>query len=186
MYLTDHPRRCGENVTKFGMLTSLIGSPPQVRGKQEKMKILLTLLRITPAGAGKTNKMIFDELEVWDHPRRCGENAQALNDLDADKGSPPQVRGKQSFAVLPPLRTRITPAGAGKTEFAPLSVHVTEDHPRRCGENLCISLQIPTVAGSPPQVRGKLPPGGMLLCPSRITPAGAGKTAMFPTADSGE
>ena len=135
MYLTDHPRRCGENVTKFGMLTSLIGSPPQVRGKQEKMKILLTLLRITPAGAGKTNKMIFDELEVWDHPRRCGENAQALNDLDADKGSPPQVRGKQSFAVLPPLRTRITPAGAGKTEFAPLSVHVTEDHPRRCGEN---------------------------------------------------
>ncbi len=40
--------------------------------------------------------------------------------------------------------------------------------------------------GSPPQVRGKRVPTGAAMPLPGITPAGAGKTAMFPTADSGE
>ena len=30
----DHPRRCGENMTKINVHISLLGSPPQVRGKR--------------------------------------------------------------------------------------------------------------------------------------------------------
>ena len=50
----DHPRRCGENVIKFGTLTSLTGSPPQVRGKRYNYLMDSQGNRITPAGAGKT------------------------------------------------------------------------------------------------------------------------------------
>ena len=51
---------------------------------------------------------------------------------------------------------RITPAGAGKTEFARREIAASGDHPRRCGENALTD-------GSDEYAR-------------RITPAGAGKT----------
>ena len=50
----DHPRRCGENCLALFNGTHDSGSPPQVRGKQVWKKIVAVLLRITPAGAGKT------------------------------------------------------------------------------------------------------------------------------------
>ena len=50
----DHPRRCGENLTchRKGGLVS--GSPPQVRGKLYFKFYFTCIIRITPAGAGKT------------------------------------------------------------------------------------------------------------------------------------
>ncbi len=45
-----------------------------MRGKLNYGDLRTYIRRITPADAGKTNKMIFDELEEWDHPRGCGEN----------------------------------------------------------------------------------------------------------------
>ena len=50
------------------------GSPPQVRGKRSALGIAGGLLRITPAGAGKTAQQLADSAEYGDHPRRCGEN----------------------------------------------------------------------------------------------------------------
>ena len=50
----DHPRRCGENIARRQGTGTTIGSPPQVRGKQEKIMTKKERLRITPAGAGKT------------------------------------------------------------------------------------------------------------------------------------
>ena len=50
----DHPRRCGENLLGIQRMRQPRGSPPQVRGKQQKYLPLFKLLRITPAGAGKT------------------------------------------------------------------------------------------------------------------------------------
>ena len=50
----DHPRRCGENCCKQLANTSIMGSPPQVRGKQAMMNTFTACVRITPAGAGKT------------------------------------------------------------------------------------------------------------------------------------
>ena len=32
--IQDHPRRCGENLSRVGKLSATPGSPPQVRGKQ--------------------------------------------------------------------------------------------------------------------------------------------------------
>ena len=71
-----------------------------------------------------------------DHPRRCGENVDAIVNFDEAIGSPPQVRGKHLRTEFPREADGITPAGAGKTSILlHLGYHVI---------------------GSPPQVRGKL------------------------------
>ena len=53
----DHPRRCGENRMSRECRLSVLGSPPQVRGKLAAFLNSLPVIRITPAGAGKTKKL---------------------------------------------------------------------------------------------------------------------------------
>ena len=172
----DHPRRCGENGDLNTAEIRGNGSPPQVRGKLSLIENLPTIIRITPAGAGKTALRVVCGNPCWDHPRRCGENADGLSHIESLTGSPPQVRGKPEATARRCGKSRITPAGAGKT-FAPTQ-HGSEnrDHPRRCGENCCINNFPAIPKGSPPQVRGKLSHGLSFALLSRITPAGAGKT----------
>ena len=72
-----------------------MGSPPQVRGKLDDLRRGRVDARITPAGAGKTNRKTRVET--------------------AKRGSPPQVRGKPGKSPKSGTGGRITPAGAGKT-----------------------------------------------------------------------
>ena len=94
-------------------------------------------------------------------------------------GSPPQVRGKPRSAKESALADGITPAGAGKTRLQRRINMLNEDHPRRCGENSLLSAVERLIEGSPPQVRGKLFERYILGNWVRITPAGAGKTALI-------
>ena len=111
--------------------------------------------RITPAGAGKTDSVAAVNTVTMDHPRRCGENLQ-IQDLETSAiGSPPQVRGKQTFRLDNKGNTGITPAGAGKTYRSDDFRQCAEDHPRRCGENQAMRFGTILKCGSPPQVRGK-------------------------------
>ena len=112
------------------------GSPPQVRGKRWCEVRDKNACRITPAGAGKTILVQRKLFQLGDHPRRCGENAMLEAELDGNTGSPPQVRGKRNRAVQLFVVDRITPAGAGKTGSASAMPVISEDHPRRCGENM--------------------------------------------------
>ena len=50
----DHPRGCEENLKSRVCPKIRTGSPPRMRGKQQKYLPLFKLLRITPADAGKT------------------------------------------------------------------------------------------------------------------------------------
>ena len=111
----DHPRRCGENLSLGLRLLHTLGSPPQVRGKLHLPPHRSALRRITPAGAGKTVRVIVRVHSNKDHPRRCGENYSNANAITCPTGSPPQVRGKPAFGGKNSFRVRITPAGAGKT-----------------------------------------------------------------------
>ena len=132
----DHPRRCGENTIKIMKRRNMLGSPPQVRGKQIYFDESVLTARITPAGAGKTQRR--------------------YKRLDCLLGSPPQVRGKHDDNIKSVVTQRITPAGAGKTFKRVAFSPAVKDHPRRCGENYKIMLIKWKVSGSPPQVRGKL------------------------------
>ena len=111
----DHPRRCGENPGRAGLYLCRIGSPPQVRGKLRTKTPIIIVVRITPAGAGKTNVKNSQLCNHRDHPRRCGENENRQNREQAALGSPPQVRGKLFEKMQAAQAARITPAGAGKT-----------------------------------------------------------------------
>ena len=90
----DHPRRCGENLLLILSAFRVLGSPPQVRGKQKGLLVIEDDGRITPAGAGKTQGRNIIASINRDHPRRCGENPQHRTSNREKAGSPPQVRGK--------------------------------------------------------------------------------------------
>ena len=153
-----------------------IGSPPQVRGKRILLGLGYHVVRITPAGAGKTVEDAETLPRSRDHPRRCGENVRHISDCSISVGSPPQVRGKLKATNIDGQTIRITPAGAGKTGYPRVSGKHRRDHPRRCGENFVPSLAHCGKVGSPPQVRGKRNPTYEDFGEDRITPAGAGKT----------
>ena len=172
----DHPRRCGENQTEFGLNYVKNGSPPQVRGKLNSAYRKPDMVRITPAGAGKTALALSAFGQTPDHPRRCGENGLSEGERQASTGSPPQVRGKPGRICYKSEDRRITPAGAGKTQKGRQRTTVCQDHPRRCGENLHKCLIKAEQSGSPPQVRGKLDNALDKQRQRWITPAGAGKT----------
>ncbi len=86
------------------------------------------------------------------------------------------MRGKPKQTFRKPTRSRITPAGAGKTLSAGIGGFLRRDHPRRCGENEIADDIIRRCGGSPPQVRGKRVIPRIRWMYIRITPAGAGKT----------
>ena len=91
-------------------------------------------------------------------------------------GSPPRMRGKVRSSETGWMCTRITPAYAGKSQWAGGLVVSIGDHPRVCGEKSCPGVIANSIKGSPPRMRGKV---GWSLSRSRrsgITPAYAGKS----------
>ena len=50
------------------------------------------------------------------------------------RGSPPRMRGKVGFGIQHRTFSGITPAYAGKRMPGRLTLAISEDHPRVCGE----------------------------------------------------
>ena len=90
----DHPRRCGENFAGMDKPEGMTGSPPQVRGKLERLHEDCAITGITPAGAGKTRRCCAHRPKFQDHPRRCGENGLDRRRDPSGIGSPPAGAGK--------------------------------------------------------------------------------------------
>ena len=95
-------------------------------------------------------------------------------------GSPPRVRGKDSFRDRCDADMGITPAGAGKRIGCWLDALGMRDHPRGCGEKPQRGRPQEDEGGSPPRVRGKAPARARSSAALRITPAGAGKRPASP------
>ena len=111
----DHPRACGENDIYLRGSTRFRGSPPRMRGKHDAGIFGGKGSRITPAHAGKTWPKKSPTRWWPDHPRACGENIRILPDGSVPFGSPPRMRGKPSYFCETLMKSRITPAHAGKT-----------------------------------------------------------------------
>ena len=96
-------------------IRGMVASPPRVREKRKIFKQVETLIRITPACAGKTTGQRLQHVDYQDHPRVCGKNYKKIPDLHHTQGSHPRVREKPSIftPIRPPDR----------------------DHPRVCGKN---------------------------------------------------
>ena len=88
-----------------------------MRGKDKGIDLQKAKNRITPAHAGKSERGWWANLQVWDHPRACGEKAKWTLHRACKWGSPPRMRGKGGIGRVQPLAVRITPAHAGKSLY---------------------------------------------------------------------
>ena len=152
----DHPRLCGEKRSFFDLCCHCHGSPPPMRGKVDRCFGLVYNVRITPAYAGKSFRILRQAGEVEDHPRLCGEKQLIQLQHLPSMGSPPPMRGKVSTSILSP--------------------DTYGDHPRLCGEKSWQSFVPAVMLGSPPPMRGKVCKHVVTSYSRRITPAYAGKS----------
>ena len=175
----DHPRVCGEKPAWLSTLRRYWGSPPRMRGKETGVEAVSHCLRITPAYAGKSSFRAFDIAPDRDHPRVCGEKENCHRECRGPRGSPPRMRGKVVVYGLLAVVVGITPAYAGKSERISRPTTCQRDHPRVCGEKEEIQHFIHNLIGSPPRMRGKAVAAVPVTAVAGITPAYAGKRAVF-------
>ena len=171
----DHPRTCGEKVRRTRGLYLILGSPPHMRGKVPPPAVVVPLMGITPAHAGKRSASAAAPAGQRDHPRTCGEKAAFHAWLCCMRGSPPHMRGKGPSVVYSVCKERITPAHAGKRSETLNPVAMHRDHPRTCGEKPFHLGGKCCIRGSPPHMRGKDVIVVFHEPLRRITPAHAGK-----------
>ena len=116
-FFQDHPRLCGEKKWEVSPNQLKIGSPPPMRGKAVRIPITQFLNRITPAYAGKRVIFCCFYSICQDHPRLCGEKPVCKAVSTTRLGSPPPMRGKDTFISFTTFQFGITPAYAGKRKF---------------------------------------------------------------------
>ena len=178
------PADAGKTIEVEAYSRIVEGSPPRMRGKLVRGSVTAIRLGITPADAGKTEPVFPSGDPAPDHPRACGENLDNIASSVAYNGSPPRMRGKQNLDTFSKIRTRITPAHAGKTAIVADVSARRQDHPRACGENCVRVAESGAGSGSPPRMRGKRLRKHRLFARKRITPAHAGKTVSTLSATS--
>ena len=171
----DHPRVCGEKAEWFRANRYYEGSPPRMRGKVGLPPPFLSMRRITPAYAGKSQWAGGLVVSIGDHPRVCGEKSCPGVIANSIKGSPPRMRGKVGWSLSRSRRSGITPAYAGKSFKAQILITPLKDHPRVCGEKDFTPSPADFALGSPPRMRGKVRRERGPMRSRRITPAYAGK-----------
>ena len=155
----DHPRMCGEKITKVKNNQHAMGSPPHVRGKGSTTTAWTLSARITPSHAGKSCTFRRPRWRSRDHPRIRGEKLFVQLPDNRQRGSPPHVRGKVVHLAIVPCGEGITPACAGKRKRRAKRWAAAWDHPRMCGEkslsfSFCISRYGITPACAGKRVRG--------------------------------
>ena len=85
------------------------------------------------------------------------------------------MRGKDGVNDSAQAVTGITPACAGKRQSWTSATWLQRDHPRVCGEKMCIQCSNSIPQGSPPRMRGKGVGAPHFAGDLGITPAYAGK-----------
>ena len=152
----DHPRVCGEEPPTGDGLNLILGSPPRMRGRVWRSFVLRLTFGITPAYAGK-RFLVYNVLYYgWDYPRVCGEESFWNSVQQAQRGSPPRMRGRVFLPAYARYVRGITPAYAGKSTDIAIPWPATEDHPRVCGEETFNRREVWRITGSPPRMRGRV------------------------------
>ena len=182
----------GEKLSNSTRNRSIIGSPPHGRGKDSGTVHGCGQLRITPAWAGKSERLA--RCAAWAEgspPRGRGKGGILAGRVrpkritpawagkspagkNADKkllGSPPRGRGKGVRSGVHRCCRWITPAQAGKSHPCRCGSAGVRDHPRTGGEKMLLLPLVDTRTGSPLRRRGKDGEFVRLVEPHRITPA---------------
>ena len=150
-----HPRSRGENASRDAHSSEPTGSSPLTRGKPVTYADLIGMLRLIPAHAGKTARVIEQQPPEAAHPRSRGENSQVPEALPQGEGSSPLTRGKHLSAMFDRSAGGLIPAHAGKTVTRHEWGAAEGAHPRSRGENQSFTVGSVDGGGSSPLTRGK-------------------------------
>ena len=172
----DHPRVCGEHMSRRIIMRSVWGSSPRVRGTRSAAPTGVAHAGIIPACAGNTAESISSSMTIRDHPRVCGEHMVSTRKIFQPSGSSPRVRGTHTTVLLPVLLPGIIPACAGNTPRTTRAPPTRRDHPRVCGEHITLGAAKTGTRGSSPRVRGTPTPKTPAAERFGIIPACAGNT----------
>ena len=85
---------CGEKLNRIATVTTLLGSPPHVRGKAPILSVFYAQSGSPPHVRGKDVPTSLPPNQMKDHPRMCGEKDSQSENSNCLPGSPPHVRGK--------------------------------------------------------------------------------------------
>ena len=132
--LLESPPQGGEKELDDRFKTAELGSPPRRRGKVHSQLLVVGIVRITPAWAGKSLFCFAAAVPIQDHPRVGGEKMEIMLDVWTYQGSPPHRRGKGNGIWVNGHRNGITPAWAGKSTWGAEERPHQRDHPRVGGE----------------------------------------------------
>ena len=144
---------CGYNLHTNYTQNQIPGSSPRVRVQRFRVSVLELGVRIIPACAGTTQVVRHNLRMTQDHPRVCGYNIYLLDPCILFSGSSPRVRVQLRCGASPCHLPRIIPACAGTTFSCSLYSSGSWDHPRVCGYNVALAIQIFLDKGSSPRVR---------------------------------
>ena len=126
-----------------------------MRGKDKNDDFGVQQIRITPAYAGKSCQRSRHFPACRDHPRLCGEKTYRYVWRLKGTGSPPPMRGKDEMKDNVILKSRITPAYAGKRRNHDSNGNHRRDHPRLCGEKIISPDMYVRFNGITPAYAGK-------------------------------
>ena len=152
------------------------GSSPRMRGTLPFPSEASNRSRIIPAHAGNTLCPMAGSRRLRDHPRACGEHSLPPAMTASYPGSSPRMRGTRYGIRRITMCTGIIPAHAGNTVDPFPKRRRPEDHPRACGEHICINGTSLSSGGSSPRMRGTLKIVIIRCDQVGIIPAHAGNT----------
>ena len=109
------------------------------------------------------------------YPRVCGGTIVGIDSPRAVGGLSPRVRGNRGGSRIVVGRERSIPACAGEPPRTQLQCWPKRVYPRVCGGTACLKLNIQTLSGLSPRVRGNHPRRPPLRPAARSIPACAGE-----------
>ena len=157
---TDHPRSRGVYPSCILGGFPCPGSSPLARGLQHAGLGEVPRVRIIPARAGFTVRLVANIEQGKDHPRSRGVYITRLHVNAPPAGSSPLARGLPGDTDSVDQASGIIPARAGFTTCRAMPRSRWTDHPRSRGVYLYVHMYRAVPVGSSPLARG-------LLCGAR-------------------
>ena len=171
-----HPRVGGEHDMHKLPIQPISGSSPRGRGTLCHGSFRESALRVIPAWAGNTTRLLPEYTLCTGHPRVGGEHPSVSAANPARSGSSP--RGRGTHRTPPPIGSlnRVIPAWAGNTRRLPDRSADRSGHPRVGGEHQHFRVRPSDKLGSSPRGRGTRREQPAVAKVVRVIPAWAGNT----------
>jgi len=178
--MEKHPRSRGEGWGPLRQIEGVAETPPLARGRLDSVVADGTVVRNTPARAGKATQSDKRRTAQKKHPRSRGEGPLSISHRMLGAETPPLARGRPPTAFQHGNYQGNTPARAGKAESVRDYMNDLRKHPRSRGEGTTTNAKQSERSETPPLARGRQwrPLDESLA--GRNTPARAGKAQRGP------